>query len=407
MSAPTPTPTIRIRTAQELFGALRSPDLGMRMMVLRAIAANPDQTLAFGTFEGRDVIDALLDQAETARGYSDWLAVVGALAGFRDARVVPFFQHILATATEPQLIFVAAERLSREPAEALQAFLTPLLMQNESPARARAAADLLATCPDLSDGETLRVALLTSAEDARQAPPIHGQTAALWLAELEGAYRAEARDALEAQGEAAFLFLRERWDTLSEANRGWLLGWGARDWPHRIEELLAAGLEGGSEDVTLAALECLPALGADAAPRFSSSLARLARHPDVALRRAAIEAGADGVDWLAAIATETDPDLRRTCVRRLAQEEDEGALPTLIHLLQDADWEMGAAAAEALIGIGEPVLESVKPLVHHSNTAARTGAVQVLLALGQEAWLERELLAGDAASPVLARGDNG
>ena len=380
----------RIRSAPELLAALRLTDIASRVTVLRGVAAEPDRALALGAHDGRDVVDELLCQASQRRGRTDWLAVVGALAAFRDKRVVAFFQRILATFEEPQILFTAARRLSHEPVESLHAFLTPLL-QSGSIARARAVAGLLADSATLSAAERVRVSLLSDAEGFETAP-LDAGTAACWLAELEGAFRTQAQERLEAQAEPAFAYLRGEWDALSDENREWLLVWGTQNWPALTGALLATALELGTDSVALAAMECLPTLGADAAP-FLPSLARFARHPDPALRLAAIRAGATGMDWRAALRQETDPALRQACARCLAREEGAGGIAILVALLEDEDWAMRAAVAEALIDIGTPVVGVVKPLVHHTSQGVRTAAVQVLVALGEQAWLEQEMLA--------------
>lgn len=139
---------VRIGTADDLMTALQLTDVGTRMTVLRGIAAEPGRALALGANpDGRDVVDELLRQANQKRGQTDWLALVGALAAFSDPRVTAFFQQVFTVAENPQLVFSAAERLSREPATSLHPFLAPLLLQNDSVARARAAADLLPVFP--------------------------------------------------------------------------------------------------------------------------------------------------------------------------------------------------------------------------------------------------------------------
>jgi HEAT repeat protein len=142
--------------------------------------------------------------------------------------------------------------------------------------------------------------------------------------------------------------------------------------------------------VTRVALDCLPSLGEGIAP-YAPSLSRFLDHSDPGVRRAAIEAGATGVDWRAAIAAETDPVLRGRCAQRLGRDEGTQAIPVLVDLLGDPDWRVRAAASQALVEIGAPAQDAVKPLVHDPDRALRTAAVQVLLALGEDAWLKQAL----------------
>jgi HEAT repeat protein len=236
----------------------------------------------------------------------------------------------------------------------------------------------------------VRVALLTDAEEPR-IPALNTETAAFWLEEMDGVFRVQARERLEEMGEPAFLFLARRWDALSEENREWLLEWGGEHWPERIEALLTKALDSNSDRVALAALGCIAARGEGGAARFGVALARFIHHPDVALRLAAIRAGAMGVDWRAVLARETEPEVRQACVHGLAREKGSRAVPTLVSLLQEGSWELRAAAVSALTRIGAAAIEAVQPLIHHPRQEVQAGAAQILLALGQESWLYEEM----------------
>jgi hypothetical protein len=81
-------PQLHIRSARELFEALESPDGTARLAALQAVQRAPATALSFGLHAHRDVIDVLLSQAEHFRGEWEWFHWVGALAGFRNPRVV-------------------------------------------------------------------------------------------------------------------------------------------------------------------------------------------------------------------------------------------------------------------------------------------------------------------------------
>jgi HEAT repeat protein len=52
-----------------------------------------------------------------------------------------------------------------------------------------------------------------------------------------------------------------------------------------------------------------------------------------------------------------------------------------------------AAATEALHALGDAVVPALEPLTRDPDARIRTAAVQVLIRLGRETWLEEELLA--------------
>lgn len=69
-------------------------------------------------------------------------------------------------------------------------------------------------------------------------------------------------------------------------------------------------------------------------------------------------------------------------------EQSESAL---LAALEDADWRVRARASDALVARGEA--EPLKGLVHDDRLEVRAAAVQILMALGEDEWLEATLLA--------------
>lgn len=381
---------LHIRSAADLMTGLASPDLSVQLAVLRAIAQNPEQALAYGTHQNRDIVDELIHHASSKKVSTYWKAVVVTLAAFRDLRVVEFFKQLFTTAYNPDIIFMAADRLAHEPVESLHAFLTPMLLQDTSQAQARAAARLLASSPTLSVAEQMRVAMLAT-KNLSESPPLDEKTAELWLVELDNVYIREAQRCLEAQGASAFRAFKEYWDRLSDTNKAWVLRWGIRHWPLQTVGLLRNALESDAESLVRTAMECLTELP-EGAGLFHPTLVRFIDHPSGALRLAAIRAGVTGVDWRDMLAKESDPAVRAACLLRLAQEERKSVIPYLVGFLSDVDWSIRATTTAALIEIGEAVVETAQSLVHHPNQAVRVSAVQILVALGKEKWLEQELL---------------
>lgn len=77
---------------------------------------------------------------------------------------------------------------------------------------------------------------------------------------------------------------------------------------------------------------------------------------------------------------------------RLAAEQGGAAAPTLIQLME-GDYLLRAAATSALRRVSKDDVELMKPLMKHSCQAVQVAAAQVLIAAGEELWLEEHLLA--------------
>ena len=63
--------------------------------------------------------------------------------------------------------------------------------------------------------------------------------------------------------------------------------------------------------------------------------------------------------------------------------------------------QVRAAAVEGLAGLGSDVCSAVRPFVDDARLTVRVAAVDVLLRLGEDAWLGEHLL-GDAEGSVTA-----
>ena len=379
----------QIRTAAELFDALASPSPITRLTAVRAIQKQPAAALKFGLFKGRDVIDGLLTYSTRLEGTLEWMDWIGALAGFRDARVASFFLDLLRLYDEAVIVFAAMRYLAAEDPRPRAAALVPLLLQNECPVRSRAVAELLAHSDRLSVEARVRVGLLSS-----EAAPvaIDSETAGAWFAELHGPFRAEAMAALEAQGLPAWVQLTNGWDNLGSRDQVWLLEWGSRECQHSIGPALKAGLSSTCMRVLQAALETL---SRDEIRDLYPSLLPLAgpalTHIDSRVRRAAVAANPPEVDWRAMLRGDPDPLVRRACLTVLRKCEGQRALLELVDALREQDWQTRAVAAKELAALGAPVIESVRPLLHDSQECIRIAAAAVLAELEDYAWLERQL----------------
>jgi hypothetical protein len=382
--------TLRLRSAADFFAALRSPDIGTRVGVLRAIAQSPEKALAFGRFQGGDVIDVLVQQAYQKQGYSNWKLVVSVLAAFRDPRVVEHFKKILMTWRKPEAIRIALARLSLEPMESIEPTLRPLLRQTECLAQTRAAADLLLRAPSLDAAEAIRVSVANT-QGVSVAPALDESNAALWIAELHGRFADGARRLLETQGESAFQVLKRRWPSLDVSVQEWLLAWGVTRWPLATVEPLVQALQSEREELLLAALRCVERLGVSA-PLFRDATSQLAGHHNPAVRVGAVRAGATGIDWRRALRQETDLSFVQASAARLAAEEGARCVPDLIELLKHADWQVRATATRLLVELGEPAVAQVEPLIASAKVETRVAAAQILVELGRQEWLEEHLL---------------
>lgn len=382
----------QIRTAAELFAALESPEPVTRLTVVKAIQKQPAAALKLGLFKGRDVIDALLVYSRRIEGTLEWMDWLGALAGFHDERVASFFLDVLRVYEEPVIVFAAMRYLGSEGSRTRPAALVPLLLQNQCPVRARAAAELLARSDRLSAEARVRVGLLSS-----EAAPvaIDSETASPWLTELHGPFRAEAIADLEAQGLPAWSQLTNGWDKLRPDDQVWLLEWARRDYPHSIGPALKAGLSSACMPVLQAALEALSQDEIRDCELNRSLLALAAQEltsADPRIRRAAVATNPPGVDWRAMLRGERDAIVRRACLTALRKCEGERALPELVDALRDQDWQTRAVAAKELVVLGAGAIESVRPLVHDPQEYIQIAAAVVLAELEDYAWLERELL---------------
>ncbi|MBV8069160.1 MAG: hypothetical protein JO270_04595, partial [Acidobacteriaceae bacterium] len=200
-AAAAPRPPRAIRSTRSLFEALRAPDAFERLAVLRAIQKEPAVARSFGIFEGQDIIDALIRESHRGAGTSEWMQWLGTLDCFEDPRARDFFLRLLCDSDEPTALFAAARHLARTPVSSLPERIYDLLLANDNPMRARAAAIVLENSQTTSIRVRIRLALLSGGK--LPAPALDPDTLAAWLQELNGAFQLEAMSALQEQGEPA------------------------------------------------------------------------------------------------------------------------------------------------------------------------------------------------------------
>jgi hypothetical protein len=199
-----------------------------------AVGVQTTAALTFGLYNGRDVIDMLVDRAANAPYHSERMICVRTLLAFTDDRVWTLCLSLLGSAEEPEMLFTASEYLAREPLGPQQDGLVVHLLQNETAARARAVASLL--LPGASGlGVAAQLRLSLAAMDGPEPPLLDAATTRLWLDELRGPFQTEARTLLEAQGRPAFVLLAAAWDELGDETREWLTLWGLDDYPDVVQ----------------------------------------------------------------------------------------------------------------------------------------------------------------------------
>ncbi len=380
-----------IRSARSLFEALRAPDFFERLEVLRAIQKEPAVALSFGIFEGQDVIDALIRESHRGAGTAEWMQWLGTLDCFEDPRTRDFFFRLLCESDEPMVLFAAARHLARTPVSWLPESIYDLLLTNENPMRARAAAVVLENSQSTSIRARIRLALLSRGKVV--APPLDPDTLAAWRDELNGAFHLEAMSALEAQEEHVWIRLALLWDKLDVRLQIWLLQWGSREFQAMLSGLLPQALRSSDRSLVLEALRSMSDAGEKIMPESIRSLAvKFLSDPDPAVRQAAVAAAPAGVNWREFLISETESGVRLEAIVQLAKRECEQAIPDLIDFLRSGDWQVRAVAASCLISLGAAAVDAIKPLVRDADQNVQTAAARILLALHEDAWLEQELL---------------
>lgn len=379
-----------IRSIQDIFDALRSPEPRARFSILQAIIQNPEKAAAYGTSDGADIVDELCDHARNLPASPLRTLVLAALISYKDPRVLEIFLTEMHVSGNAETLMLASRYLSGESEDDVKPSISGLLFQNNSINRARAVAEVMIGHEQANDREKIRIALLSSEEF--NPPELTRETEAAWLTELQGPYAPRARRFLEAQAETAFLHLKKKWDHLTEEDKKWLLVWGADKFPVYIVEPILSGLDSGSELLVLAALEAITALK-EYGKIFATHSSRYLSSQNPALRQAAVRAGATVGDWEAALATEESVAVKIEMVMRLAQGKGTAATPALIRLIEGGDHRLRAAATSALRKVSKEVAELMKPLMAHPHQAVQVAAAQVLIAAGEELWLEEQLLA--------------
>ena len=386
-------PQLRVRSARELFQALSAPDAPTRLSALHAVRLAPDTALSFGLYEGRDVIDVMLQQTQRVRahidGHTEWFSWIGALAAFRDRRVVELFISLLGTEEHAELLLALAEYLGAEPIETMHAKLAPALMQNESTVRARAVAHILAESHGGSTREQLRIRLLEGCASA--ALPLFTAAPSEWVNELTGPFQFEARCQMERQKPSAFAALAQYWDQLSETVKRWLIESSREQNPVLTVDLIRKALiSPGSDELSLAALQAAATL--EQMPEDINALTvPFLSHSDERLRLAAVAVTCSPLNWVAFLENESSVLVRESGIKKHAASCGLSALPDLLRYMGDPDWRIRAAAADAILSLGTPAVRSAMELLPLGDEALRAAIARMVIQLEDEELLTNYL----------------
>ena len=373
-------------SADELFAALRNPNAIERRPVLAWVATHPAESIALGTHEGQDVVDAMIGLIDPAQDYRFWQDVAIAIGAFDSPKVTAFFCDLLAGATETVAVMDATSALARRDLAGQRETLIGIVLADDQPDRAAGAAELLASVADLPVRAAVRVSAL---EDESTPPELTPAAFDAWVDELTGPFDAQARARLQGLGPDVARELAERWEHLSTEDRTWLLRWTTEEIGSGAGPLVGIALE-GPDDLARVALECASSLPAGSVD--PERLARWAVHPDPEMRGAAIAAGAE-VDVESVLGETAEPEVAVAAIERLAGsgKADRLAAPLAAQLASDSA-EVRAAARGALVALGPPAIGELRPLARSSSPEVRAAAVSALLDLGDDEWLAKELL---------------
>jgi HEAT repeat protein len=374
-----------VRCARELVEALESPDGEIRLAALYAVQDAPETALSFGPYAKRDLLDVLLSQAELLRGELEWLSWIGVLAAFHDPRVVRLFTSLMATESHTELLFALANYLRAEPVEPIRTELGPALMQNGCVARARAVASVLAGCPGLSPGETLRIGLLHPGHDTSL--PVFSAALGEWLNELAGPFRTEAQLELQRQGASTLAALVGYWQRLSESAKKWLLQWASDTDPDLVLDGIREVLGTKSEGLILAALEAAAELK-DFPADLETLIIPFLEHGDELVRRAAVMACRSALNWRPFFENEPSVLVKQAWIARVMDQEGRDAVPFALQQLADPDWRIRAAAAEGLVSLGEWGVRAGLMLLPEAGEPVRIAVARMVADLADEQLLD-------------------
>ena len=182
---------LHIRSAKDLFDAVKSPDPAVLLRRSAGDGAEPRQ----GGIIRRVWRNGCCRSALRAGGRAfpslspDEFGSGDTRGGSATPRTAALFKKELSMAQDAEIITLAARFLSSEPEGDVHALFSSFLMQDNSPPHARAAANAMAGFTGLVDAERIGSPCLPMRDF--DAPLLDEHTEAFWLKELAGPWGAE------------------------------------------------------------------------------------------------------------------------------------------------------------------------------------------------------------------------
>lgn len=379
---------IRIISARDLLKGLRHPELAYRIALLRTIRNDPAQAFSLGRVDGRDVVDELLALCEKNQDQAEKWEYVFTALGFDDKRTVDLAKRVFLAAHDHRFLVMAAKRLSLLSEAEKADFLLPILLEDKNVNRCRLCANLLAGNSLMKPRACIRVSAL--ADRPCRLPPVNRETLDAWIAELSGPYPRKTRDLLLARGNSSVAALLAHWGKLPAPIRLWAFQEAIKKEPSEQEALIRDILRREKEgELVLAALKSLVRI--PCAKDDEELITPYCRHGDPAIRAAAIGVTAANHDWADRLLNEPSGTVRLVIIDRIAKTRNPGYLELLATLLEETNYQIRAAATNAMVALGPPSLPTLQKLLLHRSPVIRAAAVQALIGLGQDEWLEAQL----------------
>lgn len=369
-----PADTLRIKSAAELFAAITHPQPAVRIAVIARIGDAPEQARAFGAYQGKDVVDALIDVAGQY-DRRERLGLLRAIQTLPDDRLAGFCAARLLQCTDDREAMLLFRYLAVHDLEWDRAQLQPLLWQTARICNAELAARLLVT-GKLDSADRVRASAILGREAAGVLSFEPGLLPH-WIEELAGPWADTARECLAAWGEIAWRALETCWERLDRSSQRWLVDWAVRRGMPDRESLIDRALESEANDVLVGALNDTETIAARP-DKHAGTLCALLSDENPAVRKAAIDAGARPVDWHTMLESETDDLVLVAGLRAATKMIGADAVPMLVSFLGHEAWPVVAAATEALAGLDEPAARAVEPLLEHPALRLRIAADRVI-----------------------------
>lgn len=365
-----------VSTPEQFFGMLRGGDFLTRVAVLEAIIDDPSSAMAFGRWQGMDVVDELIGQSFSKCGITYLQIVLSALAVIPDRRVDRHFEKLFQMWEQPEVLAILTARFralaESEPHASELLPLRRILRETTSRPHAIATAEILRHVPLAEATELIRVSALNPAS-ADVGPRWNPDDLPAWIAELNGRFGSDVARLVESRGPELLRGLAPGFSDLIPARQVWMIEVSSRKLPRLAAGLIEPALASPYEDVVLAGLEAIRILpgGRDL---YGDLATPFLESPSPAVREAA-----GLVAPLELLTGETVP--QRIVMAQLCEAAD------LSKFLQDEDWRVAAAASNRAVELGPEVLPELRGLLL-ANPRHPTAIVQALTRLDDYEWLE-------------------